>query len=132
MRKFSIFLCLVAAVVLLPTLAPGWGDAGHITINRVAAEKISAEMPQFLKSAASHIGWLGPEPDRWRSNLEKPLNDAQAPDHFIDLEYVDWLKPLPPDRFRFIQAVYEYRAQHPQSEVPLPEKIGFQPYITIE
>ena len=128
------FLCwlIILVAVLLPTLAPGWGDVGHTTINRVAAEKIPSDMPTFLKAASNRIAWLGPEPDRWRSELEKPLNDAQAPDHFIDLEYVDWLKPLPPDRYAFIQAVYEYRAQHPDAGVPPPEKIGFQPYITIE
>jgi hypothetical protein len=132
MRKLLFSLLIVSAALLLPVLAPGWGDVGHTTINRIAAEKVPANMPQFLKHASRHIGWNGPEPDRWRSNLEKPLNDSQAPDHFIDLEYVDWLKPLPPDRYKFIQAVYEYRVRHPQSEIPLPEKIGFQPYITIE
>ena len=123
---------MIAVAVFLPALASGWGDVGHTTINRAAAEKIPAGMPPFLKAAENRIAWLGPEPDRWRSELEKPLNEAQAPDHFIDLESVDWLKPLPPDRYRFIQAVYEYRAQHPQTGVPEPEKIGFQPYITIE
>ena len=132
MKRISCCFLIVALVVLMPTLVSGWGDVGHTTINRVAAEKIPAGMPPFLKAAENHIAWLGPEPDRWRSDLEKPLNDAQAPDHFIDLEYVDWLKPLPPDRYRFIQAVYEYRAQHPHTDVPAPEKIGFQPYITIE
>lgn len=131
MRTFCLFLIL-AATVLMPTIAPSWGDVGHTTINRVAAEKVPATMPQFLKTAANHIGWEGPEPDRWRSNLEKPLNAAQAPDHFIDLELVDWLNPLPPDRYQFIQAVYEYRAEHPNGDVPQPEKIGFQPYVTIE
>jgi hypothetical protein len=132
MKKFFCSILIVALAVLLPTLASGWGDVGHTTINRVAAEKIPLGMPPFLKAAAGHIAWLGPEPDRWRSNLERPLNDAQAPDHFIDLEDVDWLQPLPPDRYRFIQAVYEYRAQHTHTDVPVPEKIGFQPYITIE
>ncbi|MGA3127551.1 MAG: nuclease [Candidatus Korobacteraceae bacterium] len=132
MQKRLLALLIIASAVLLPTLAPGWGDVGHTTINRVAAENIPADMPQFFKASSIHIGWLGPEPDRWRSNLEKPLNDAQAPDHFINLEYVDWLKPLPTDRYEFIRAVYEYRAQHPQAHVPQPEKIGFQPYITIE
>ena len=89
-------------------------------------------MPHFLRAASKRIAWLGPEPDRWRSNLEQPLNDAQAPDHFIDLEWVDWLKPFPPDRYAFIRAVYQYRAQHPHTDVPPPEKIGFQPYISIE
>jgi hypothetical protein len=123
---------IVAAWVLLPTLSSGWGDAGHVAINRAAANALPASMPQFLKANAGHIAWLGPEPDRWRSNLEKPLNDAQAPDHFIDLEYVDWLKPLPPDRYKFIHAVEVYRAQHPEAGIPQPERIGFQPYITIE
>jgi hypothetical protein len=131
-NKVSLSSLIVAMALLMPTLAPGWGDAGHTTINRVAAEKIPDTMPAFLRIASPRIAWLGPEPDRWRSNLERPLNDAQAPDHFINLESVDWLKPLPPDRYRFIQAVYEYRAQHPRSGVPLPEKIGFQPYIAIE
>jgi hypothetical protein len=133
MRKRSlVLLVIVAAIFLLPALAPGWGDLGHTTVNRVAAERIPPDMPQFLKDAASRIGWLGPEPDRWRSSLEQPLNDAQAPDHFIDLEYVDWLNPLPPNRYEFIQAVYDYRALHPSAGTPPPEKIGFQPYITIE
>ena len=132
MRKVFGSVMIIAVAVLLPTFASGWGDVGHTTINRAAAEKIPAGMPLFLKAAANHIAWLGPEPDRWRSELEQPLKDAQAPDHFIDLEYVDWLKPLPPDRYRFIQAIYEYRAQHPGTDVPAPEKIGFQPYITIE
>ncbi len=132
MRKPLLALSIIAAAVLLPTLAPGWGSVGHVTINQTAAEKIPADMPQFLKAASGHIAWLGPEPDRWRSDLEKPLSEAQAPDHEINLEDVDWLKPLPPDRYRFIQAVYEYRAQHPEAGVPPPERIGFQPYITIE
>jgi hypothetical protein len=132
MRKLSFSLLVILAAVLQPILAPSWGDVGHTTINRVAAEKIPPEMPKFLRTASNHIGWLGPEPDRWRSNLEKPLNDAQAPDHFINLESVAWLKPLPPDRYTFIRVVYQYRAQHPLADVPLPEKIGFQPYITME
>lgn len=131
-RKPSYCLLIILAVVLLPTLAPGWGDVGHTTINRAAAENIPSSMPRFLRAASNRIGWLGPEPDRWRSNLEKPLHDAQAPDHFINLECVDWLQPLPPDRYTFIRAVYEYRAQHPRAKVPPPEEIGFQPYITME
>jgi hypothetical protein len=132
MKKVFLSWLIVAAAILLPALAFGWGDVGHTTINRAAAEKIPVGMPRFLKAASSRIAWLGPEPDRWRSSLEMPLDNAQAPDHFIDLELVDWLKPLPPDRYRFIQSVYEYRAQHPRANVPEPEKIGFQPYISIE
>jgi hypothetical protein len=129
--KFPAALLIMAAL-LLPLPAAGWGDAGHTAINRSAAEKVPESMPRFLYSAGARIAWLGPEPDRWRSSLEAPLREAQAPDHFIDLELLDWLRPLPPDRYRFIQAVYEYRAEHPRAHLPPPERIGFQPYITIE
>jgi hypothetical protein len=132
MRKLSLSLLVAALVVMLPTLALAWGDNGHTAINHAAAVNIPSSMPGFLKAADSHITFLGPEPDRWRSNLERALNDAQAPDHFIDLEYVDWMKTLPADRYRFIAAVYEYRNKHPEANVPQPERIGFQPYITIE
>ncbi len=60
-------------------------------INRVAAEKLPAEMPAFLRTpeAINEIEYLGPEPDRWRSPAEPELNSAQAPEHFIDLELAD-------------------------------------------
>jgi hypothetical protein len=124
-------LAVVAALaVVSPRPSLAWGDSGHIAVNRAAAEKIPAEMPAFLRAASVRLAWLGPEPDRWRS--EEPLRAAQAPDHFIDLESIDWLRPLPPDRYSYIRAIYEYREQHPRAGVPPPEKIGFQPYITIE
>ncbi len=123
---------IVIIALLSPQSATAWGEAGHTAVNRTACEKLPAGMPQFLQAAAARIAWLGAEPDRWRSKLEAPLRDAQAPDHFINLEQLDWLYPLPPDRYKFIQAVYEYRALHPRAAVPQPEKIGFQPYAVIE
>lgn len=123
----------IAALLLLSALpACGWGPTGHMVINRVAAEKTPAEMPAFLRAASDRIAWLGPEPDRWRSATEAPLREAQAPDHFINLESLHWLMYFPADRYRYIQAIYEYRAQHPSAGVPQPEELGFQPYITIE
>lgn len=131
MRKFLLSALLVtAAILIIPTLAISWGDQGHMAVNRAAADKVPANMPQFFKSGANYIEFDGPEPDRWRSNLEEPLNKAQAPEHFIDLEYVDWLNPLPRDRFTYIRAIYDRRAQHPEQLEP--EKVGFQPYVTIE
>ncbi|HUO61095.1 MAG TPA: hypothetical protein VMU24_10535, partial [Candidatus Acidoferrales bacterium] len=131
MRKLLLAILLAAvAIVLVPSRAFTWGDTGHLAINRTAAEKVPADMPAFLKANPDYISYTGPEPDRWRSNLEEPLNRAQAPDHFIDMEYVDWMQKLPADRYAYIRAIYERRAQHPDQLEP--EKIGFQPYITIE
>jgi len=133
MRKNSVRIFLVGiALFLVPTLALSYGDDGHKLINQAAVAKIPADMPEFLKAGSAQIVYEGPEPDRWRSDLEKPLEQAQAPDHFIDLEYVDWMKQFPSDRYRFIQAIYEYRTAHPEAKIPQPEKVGFQPYITIE
>src|SRR3569832_162287 len=133
MRSNIIRILVVAsALFLIPTLALSYGDDGHRLVNRAAVQQIPADMPDFMKAGSAQIVYEGPEPDRWRSDLEKPLEQAQAPDHFIDLEYVSWMKEFPADRYKFIQAIYEYRAAHQSENIPQPEKVGFQPYITIE
>src|SRR6266545_7115822 len=52
---------IVAVAILFPTPASGWGEAGHVAINRTACEKVPAGIPQFLHTAAARIAWLGPE-----------------------------------------------------------------------
>jgi hypothetical protein len=126
----------LTALVLLQSVGAGaWGNEGHTYINRVAAEKIPATMPRFLRRAVVEIGYLGPEPDRWRSPSEFALKNAQEPDHFIDLERVSWLDPLPQGRYEFYRKLYEKRAATPSTDHPddyLPEHVGLQPYITME
>ena len=71
-------------------------------------------MPRFLQRASVDLAYLGPEPDRWRSPSEFALKNAQEPDHFIDLERVEWMKPLPAGRYEFYRKLYEKRAgTHP-------------------
>jgi len=128
-----------AALALLPLFAVpssfGWGDVGHRIINRLAAESLPADVPAFLKTteAINEIEYLGPEPDRWRSLAEPELNAAQAPDHFIDLEYADIIGTLPRRRYQYIAAIYAAGLTHPaMADVLQPDKVGFQPYITNE
>jgi hypothetical protein len=130
-----ISLALIALVLMHSEAALAWGNEGHTAINRVAAEKIPATMPLFLRRAAVEIAYLGPEPDRWRSPSEFALKNAQEADHFIDLERVSWLDPLPPGRYEFYRKLYEKRAATPTTDHPddyLPEHVGLQPYITME
>ncbi len=127
-------LALIAFVLIPQQPAAAWGNEGHIYINRVAAQKIPASMPAFLRTprAVNEIAYLGPEPDRWRSPSEFALKNSQEPDHFIDLERVAWLDPLPPGRYEFYRKLYEKRASttdHPDDY--LPERVGLQPYITM-
>jgi hypothetical protein len=99
----------------------------------VAAEKIPSTMPRFLRRAVGEIAYLGPEPDRWRSPSEFVLKNAQEPDHFIDLERVSWLDPLPQGRYEFYRKLYEKRASTLENpDDYLPEHVGLQPYITME
>ena len=95
-------------------------------INRLAASRLPADVPAFLRSeaAVNEIEYLGPEPDRWRSPAEPELNAAQALEHFIDLEPADALGPLPRRRLDFEAKVFAAGQR--------PEKIGLQPWETTE
>ncbi len=128
-----------AAFALLPLLAVppsfGWGDVGHRMINRLAAESLPSDLPAFMRTpeAIDEIEYLGPEPDRWRSLAEPELNAAQAPDHFIDMEYAEVIGTLPRRRYDFIAALTAAEITHPDIARQLaPERVGFQPYITSE
>jgi hypothetical protein len=124
-------------LLLLPILsgqrAWAWGSDGHVLINRVAAEALPADVPEFLRTPAAinALGYYGPEPDRWRSSAEPELNAAQAPEHFIDLEWAELAGPLPRRRYDYIRALEAAQAKHPELQLT-PEKVGLQPYVTTE
>jgi hypothetical protein len=133
LRRGGIGLTLIALVLVQSQVAGAWGNEGHTYINRVSAEKIPASMPRFLRRAVVEIAYLGPEPDRWRSSTEFALKNSQEPDHFIDLERVSWLDPLPRGRYEFYRKLYEKRAATTDNpDDYLPERVGLQPYITME
>jgi len=133
LAKGVLWLALFASIAIPQDLAWGWGNEGHQYVNQVAAQHIPPEMPRFLRRAVTEITYLGPEPDRWRNPSEYALKNAQEPDHYIDLERVEWLDPLPQGRYEFYQRLYAKRAattDHPDDY--LPEHVGLQPYITME
>jgi hypothetical protein len=110
-----------------------WGMDGHMLINRLAGATLPADVPAFLRSPAAldALAYYGPEPDRWRSTAEPELNAAQAPEHFIDLEYADLIGPLPRRRYDYIRALAAAQPKHPDLQLT-PEKVGLQPYVTSE
>src|SRR5271166_2181909 len=126
------FVPILLTVLLLGNSAWPWGNEGHMMINRVAARKLPADVPAFLRNAEEQLAYLGPEPDRWRGKSELALKLSQDPDPFIDLELVEGMT-LPADRYSFYRALEAKRQQTPgQAETFLPEKVGLQPYITME
>ncbi|MEO5937004.1 MAG: nuclease [Terriglobales bacterium] len=136
----------VTALVLLVVMLYGhipvnaWGSEGHVMISRVAAQKVPAAMPKFMRDTAERLAYLGPEPDRWRSTTEPWLKYAQEPDHFIDFERIPAdFGELPKDRYYFMRRLYERRAiallsgvDKQKADELLPDKVGLQPYITME
>src|SRR5258707_15109177 len=133
LKRGLISWMLIALILMQSEAAFAWGNEVHTYVNRVAAEKIPVSMPRFLRRAVGEIAYLGPEPDRWRSPSEFALKNAQEPDHFIDLERVSWLDPLPRGRYEFYRKLYEKRAATTDSpDDYLPEHVGLQPYITME
>src|ERR1039457_1288725 len=139
MRHFAHTARLYAALLLLPLLAVqpafGWGSDGHMLINCLAGSTLPADVPEFLRSPAAldAMEYYGPEPDRWRSPAEPELDAAQAPEHFIDLEYADLAGPLLRQRYDYIRALAVAQAKHPDLAASLtPEKVGLQPYVTTE
>ncbi|MCI0348309.1 MAG: nuclease [Acidobacteriales bacterium] len=129
-------VCALLLVFVLAATPPAhtWGSEGHVWINHAAAKKLPDSMPRFLRDAADRLSYLGPEPDRWRSTMEPFLKTAQEADHYIDFERLDWLPQLPVGRYEFLKRLYERRAtmSGPQADELLPEKVGLQPYITME
>ena len=126
------FVPLLLIVLLLANSAWPWGNEGHMMINRVAAEKLPADVPAFFRNAAEQLAYLGPEPDRWREKTELALKPSQEPDHFIDLELVEGMT-LPPDRYSYYRMLETARQEHsPQAANLWPEKVGLQPYIAME
>lgn len=131
----ALLVCF--AVLCLSLLAFGWGDEGHMTINRAAIQHVPATMPGFFRAATDRVVYLGPEPDRWRHKEEASVKNAQEPDHFIDLERTEGVGELPVGRYQYIQKMYEKRAKaiadgYKYPDDFLPEKVGFQPYIAME
>ena len=137
MRMTSV-VRVVVAVALVPMMlvqpSVAWGNDGHRMINRLAAAALPSDVPEFLRSQAAldAMEYYGPEPDRWKGQLEPELSQAGSPEHFMDMEWADLIGgPLPRRRYDFVRAL-EF-AQKSHVEIPLtPEKVGLQPYVTDE
>jgi hypothetical protein len=127
----SLLLCslvIAAALMKISFDAYGWGNHGHELSGRVAAMKLPEQTPKFFRKAVDQLGYLNPEPDRWRSsdesNLDKAMDTAYAPDHFLDLELV------PPAAFNAVNR-YEFTAELIKAGQK-PTTAGFVPFRILE
>ena len=132
MKKTNALLICFAIALALALIQPagvqGWGLEGHLMAGRAAAMKLPAEMPKFFRKAVDQLSYLNPEPDRWRdrgeSNLDRAMDSAAAPDHFLDLELV------PESATRALNR-YDFTAEMIKAGQP-PTKAGFVTYRILE
>ena len=127
----AVKLVAVATLMLLGVRqSVAWGSDGHRMINRLAAQTLPKDVPEFLRSASAvdAIEYYGPEPDHWKSQAELELSAVGSADHFMDMEPLEVLGgPLPRKRYDYIRALAYAQAKHPDMALS-PEKMGFQPY----
>ncbi len=80
---------MVLSAILAPAPVRGWGAHGHTMAGKAAALKVPGTMPEFFRKAGEQLAYLNPEPDRWRdraeSQLDRGMDTAAAPDHFVDI-----------------------------------------------
>jgi hypothetical protein len=101
-RLRILFCLLTSAFFLRAPSALAWGEKGHAITTDVASLTLPNDMPRFFYDGMSTLTYLGDEPDRWRGAGDS-IEGENAPNHFVDWEYVDGLTPLPRDRYLFIQ-----------------------------
>lgn len=111
---------VVAAVVLAGwSAAARWGFHGHEIAGRAAATDLPAEMPAFFREATEQLAYLNPEPDRWRGDGFRELNEAKRYDHYIDFELVPDSVRAAPDRFQYLIALQKLGLENPAREAGL-------------
>jgi hypothetical protein len=124
-------LAFLAHLALGPTAAGlegprRWGFAGHEMGARAAAAGLPADVPDFFRGAADQLAYLNGEPDRWRNQQARAMNEAFSYDHYL------WMENLPegalaaPDRYTFMDKLHEAGPPHDLRNV------GVLPYRMME
>ncbi len=137
MKMNAVAKTMVAAALVPMMLVQqsfAWGSDGHRLINRLAAQTLPKDVPDFLRSPAAvdAMEYYGPEPDHWKGPGEPELSRAGSGEHYIDLEWADLIGgPLPRNRYDYIRALAVAQKNHPDLSLT-PEKVGTQPYAANE
>ena len=120
--RVLVFSALFASA--LPSIR-AWDYEGHRIVNRLALASLPADFPAFVHepAAAERIAFLSGEPDRWRNVPDLPLRHANNPEHYLDLEQLEWagLDPasVSPLRYEFAVQFAAGRAAHPDRFLPV-------------
>lgn len=145
MKPFRLLAVLLFTTGVFSLQA--WNYQGHRWVNQLALETLPPDFPTFVRTpeAAERIAFLSGEPDRWRNSPDLPLTHCNAPDHYLDLEYLAdhglSVSNLSHFRYEFTVQLANGRAKYPDRVHPVdPEKnedrtrelIGFLPWTITE
>ena len=92
---------------------------GHTIAGRAAATRLPADMPEFFRNATAQLGYLNPEPDRWRADTLRAMDEAFKYDHYVDLEVVPDSALLARDRWAYLAALRRSGLERPEREAGL-------------
>jgi len=118
-KALLVILCLVVPAAV----AFGWWARGHENIAETAVRLLPKDMPEFFRAGCDAIRLSSTDPDWWANKATPELRDAEAPNHFIDLELLQG-RELPRTRHEFIALCRELNVE--------PGKVGYLPYAANE
>jgi hypothetical protein len=89
-RAIASVAVLAVSIPLLGWSHLFWGEDGHRITAQAASATLPDSMPAFFRNAAKQLAYLNPEPDRWRSRVERDpaLSVASGAEHFVDTEMI--------------------------------------------
>ena len=89
MKRFVVAAAAVCAlaVAAVPAVVSAWGNTGHRLIGVAAVRALPDDLPAFLRTqgAASEVGELAREPDRWKGGGQ-PHDRERDTAHFVDMD----------------------------------------------
>ncbi|HEX2094884.1 MAG TPA: hypothetical protein VHG28_20965 [Longimicrobiaceae bacterium] len=107
------------ALLVAPETAGAWGDHGHTISGRAAATRLPQAMPRFFRDATLQLGYLNPEPDRWREREFREMDEAFRYDHYLDMERLTPASLEARDRYTFLSILQAGGIQRPARDVGL-------------
>ncbi|HEX2168456.1 MAG TPA: hypothetical protein VHG09_14575 [Longimicrobiales bacterium] len=99
--------------------AARWGLHGHEISGRAAATNLPAGLPEFFRRSTEHLAYLNPEPDRWRGDNARELNEAMRYDHYVDFEVIPEEVLGATDRFQYLMALQDAGLSNPARDAGL-------------
>ena len=88
MKRFVAAAAAVCAlaVAAAPAVVSAWGNTGHRLIGVAAVRALPDDLPAFLRTAAAatEVGELAREPDRWKG-AGQPHDRERDTAHFVDM-----------------------------------------------